>query len=110
MFMNTTHLAGVLKQLPSLSYTSDGLPILRFVVSVSDETRAGKVYTLGIPVEVVGDRAETLAQGLNAGDHVVVTGKLQHRTRAEQQGSLGVYGIQVQKVTPHKSDMAMSAS
>jgi primosomal replication protein N len=109
MLMNSTNLAGVLKQLPSLTYTPDGLPILRFVVSISDETRAGKRYTIAIPVEVAGDRAETLAQILGVGDSVVISGKLHYRARADKPGVLGVYGVQVQKLTPHKADMATAS-
>jgi primosomal replication protein N len=96
MHLNSVQVAGVVKTVPSLTYSRDGVPLLRLLVHVAEETRAGKAFTVGIPVEVAGDRAEALAEQLNAGDHVLVSGKLQHRTREDRTSSLGVYGIRVQ--------------
>jgi primosomal replication protein N len=106
MNLNSVQLAGVVKVAPSLTYSREGVPTLHLLLSIEEETRSGKTFTLGIPVAVVGDRAESLAERLEAGDVVIVSGKLQHRTRADRTGSLGVYGVHVQRLRPVAADTA----
>jgi primosomal replication protein N len=106
MNLNSVQLAGVVKVAPSLSYSREGVPRLHLLLSIEDETRTGTRFTLGIPVEVVGERAEFLAKRLEAGDTVLVSGKLRHRTRADRTGSLGVYGVHVQRLRPVAEDAA----
>jgi primosomal replication protein N len=109
MNLNSVTLAGMVKVAPALSYSSNGVPVLRLLLKIHDETRAGKPFTIGVPVEVVGDRAEGLAETLDVGDYVVVSGKLQHRTNTNQASPLGVYGISVQKLK-HQQEAAVRSS
>jgi hypothetical protein len=64
--------------------------------------------TITIPCEFMGDRAETLSTELEAGDTVVICGRLAYRSTAEQSGgSLGVWCQLVQKLNARS---AMSAT
>jgi single stranded DNA-binding protein len=79
---------------PKLTYTSEGTPQCSFTLMVEEPGRDGSPFKLFVPVELFGKQAEPVAEQVNAGDVVLVDGKLRWRSwidkKGEKQGRLGV--------------------
>jgi single-stranded DNA-binding protein len=65
---------------PKLSYASTGTPICSFVVEVDERGKESDVFTTYLPVEISGRYAEPTAGELEAGDEVMVSGKLKYKS------------------------------
>jgi single-stranded DNA-binding protein len=98
--LNSVTLAGKVGKALGLVYRKDGKPVVKFTVLIDDENRAlGKVFTVAIPCELAGDRAEQLAEDLEMGHRVLIHGRLAYRVNGEQAGGdLSVYAHQVQSL------------
>jgi len=105
MNLNTVALVGRVARPPAVLYRKDGVPLLRFVVVSEDENaKLGRTFKTAIPCELVGDRPETFGAELDAGDIVMVAGRLAYRATGDQAGgSLGVYCRQVQCLSQDRS-------
>jgi single-stranded DNA-binding protein len=73
--MNTCTLSGRLTWDPELRYQANGKPELLLRVSVPNGEREGKQFYLPYDVTVYGQSCEPLAESLEAGDLVEVTGQ-----------------------------------
>jgi single-stranded DNA-binding protein len=98
--MNTVTLAGRMGKSMGLLYRQDGKPMLKFTIIIEDtNVILNKTFTTVIPCELAGDRAERLAEELEAGDRVLITGRLAYRSNGDQATtSLGVYCHQAQRL------------
>jgi primosomal replication protein N len=97
MNMNSVTLAGCVRQAPTIHYREDGIPVLKFTLSIQEENaKLGKTFTLGVPCEVIGPRAEALGEKLAVGETVLVSGKLAYRAAGEGKagGQLAIYAHQ----------------
>ena len=106
--VNTVTLAGKVPKAPGLTYRTDGVAVLRFLVGVEDHNeKLNKTFNTVVPCEITGASAERIGAELDAGDTVLIRGKLAYRSTAEQSGgSLGVWAQLVQKLNAR----AMSAA
>jgi single stranded DNA-binding protein len=79
---------------PKLTYTSEGTAQCSFAIMLKEPGRDGTPFKLFVPVEVFGKQAEPVAEQLNAGDTVLVDGKLKWKSwidkKGEKQGRLVV--------------------
>jgi single-stranded DNA-binding protein len=93
MNLNTTVLVGRISKTPALFYRKDGVAVLRFVLLMEDKNeKLNRTFKTAVPCELVGDRAEQVGAELEAGDIVLIKGRLAYRSTAEQAGgALGVY-------------------
>jgi single-stranded DNA-binding protein len=84
MHINVCTLVGrVSKAGPKLSYASSGTPVCSLVVEV-DEQAGEQVYTTYIPVDITGRYAEQTSIEVEAGDEVMISGKLKYRSVVDQ--------------------------
>jgi single stranded DNA-binding protein len=84
---------------PKLTYSSEGTPQCRLTLVVEEAGKDGHVYKLFLPVEVFSAHGEWAAQHVNAGDTILVDGKLKWKSwmdkKGEKQGRLAVMAWQV---------------
>jgi single-strand DNA-binding protein len=98
--LNKVVLLGTLPEDPKLVYSENGTPQCSFTLLVEEK---GQEHTcrLYIPCNIFGDRAEKVAEGISAGDTVLVDGKLRWRSwfdkKGEKQGKLAVLAWGVEK-------------
>ena len=72
--INSVHLTGVVERDPVKHH--EGTPMLGFTIRVEEVNRAsGEVFKVFVPIEVYGQGCDQ-AQGLRAGDAVLVAGKV----------------------------------
>jgi single stranded DNA-binding protein len=87
-----------------LTYTSEGTPQCAFTLMVEELGRDGSSFKLFVPVEVFGKQAEPVAEQINAGDVILVDGKLKWKSwldkKGEKQGRLGVMAWAVSLLLP----------
>jgi single stranded DNA-binding protein len=98
--INKVILAGhVTEAGPKLTYSPEGTPQCSFTLLLEEAGRDGHVYKLFLPVEVFSTHGEWAAEHLNAGDLILVDGKLKWKTwvdkKGEKQGRLAVMAWQV---------------
>jgi single-stranded DNA-binding protein len=65
---------------PKMAYTQQGTPMLSFWLEVSERGKDGKVFTSYIPVEITGKLSEDIAESIEAGDELLIDGKLKYRS------------------------------
>ena len=84
-----------------LTYTTDGTPHVSFTLLLEEASKQGYTYKLYILIDLFGDKAEQAAETINAGDLVLVDGKLQWKSwldrKGEKQGRLAVLAWKVEK-------------
>ena len=80
----------------TISHATSGAACASFLLVLYEEGQDGKTYPTLIPVEIWGKRAEQASE-LDAGQLVVVDGKLRKRKRGEQ-WELIVAGFEVKPV------------
>ncbi len=87
---------------PKLTYSSDGSPQCIFTLLLEEPAKDGTMFKLFVPVEVFGKQAEPVAEQINAGDTVLIDGKLKWKSwidkQGEKQGRLGIMAWQVSLV------------
>jgi single-stranded DNA-binding protein len=71
---------------PTLRYLESGNPELPMTILVDEVGRDGRTYPLFCPVVVYGHPCEALAEGLEGGDLVLVTGRLAWAKRSTKAG------------------------
>jgi single-stranded DNA-binding protein len=100
--LNAITLAGKIPQAPGLVYRKDGVPVLKFVVRIEDRNdKLEQIFTTVVPCEFIGERAEQIGAELQAGETVLVSGRLAYRGTAGQNGgTLGVWCHTVQRLRP----------
>jgi single-stranded DNA-binding protein len=69
-----------------LTSTSDGTPQCGFSLLVEEPSREGYTSKLYVSVELYGDKAEQAAETINAGDLVLVDGKLRWKSWFDRRG------------------------
>ena len=80
MHVNTVLLVGRIgKNGPKLSYASSGAPTCAFTLEVDEVSKTGDIFVLYLPIELWG-QAEVAAETLEAGDEVMVSGKLKYKS------------------------------
>jgi single-stranded DNA-binding protein len=76
-----TIIGRVTSALPKLIYPKDGgHPTCSFWVEVIEPDKDGTPYKSYLPVEILGRQSEEIAASLQAGDEVLVDGKLKYRS------------------------------
>jgi single-stranded DNA-binding protein len=89
---------------PKLTYSTEGSPQCGFTLMVTEPGRDGAPFKVFVPVEVFGKQAELVAEQINAGDLVLVDGKLKWKSwldkQGQKQGRLGVLGWAVHVTQP----------
>jgi single-strand DNA-binding protein len=94
MNINKVIIAGKVTDGPKLTYSSEGTPQCSFTLIVEEPGRDGTSFKVFVPVEVFGKQAEPVAEEVNAGDIVLVDGKLKWKSwldkQGQKQGRLGV--------------------
>jgi single-stranded DNA-binding protein len=98
--INRAVLAGEIGQYGvKISWTETGKPQTSFTLVCSEATKSGAFKSF-ISVVVVGPQAETMAETLEAGDLVLLEGKLQYKPgRMKEAGKLVVTTFAVQRLT-----------
>jgi single-stranded DNA-binding protein len=71
---------------PKLSYTQEGSPLCAFTLVLNEASKDGRTYKLFIPIECFSTHGEWVAEHLNAGDVVLVDGKLKWKSWLDKQG------------------------
>jgi single-stranded DNA-binding protein len=103
--VNNVCLSGIVGQYGvKLSYTEQAKPQTSFTLVVAEGT-----YKTFIPVLIVGHNAETLAESLEPGELVALTGKLTYKAgRTKESGKLIVvsYGVEVLSRAWHRTRVA----
>jgi single-stranded DNA-binding protein len=80
MHLNSVQVIGrVGKAGPKLSYGSSGAPSATFTLEVDEISKSGEVFVLYLPVEIWG-QAEIAAETLEAGDEVMLSGRLKYKS------------------------------
>jgi single-stranded DNA-binding protein len=88
---------------PKLRYLMSGKPELSFTLCCEEPGREGQTFTLYVPVTLYGPQAEPLAETLEAGDHVLINGKLSWVKKSGKDGdksSLAVTTFAVEVLAP----------
>jgi single-strand DNA-binding protein len=89
---------------PNLTYGNKGTPQCAFTLMVEEPGRDGAPFKLFVPVEVFGKQAEAVTEQIDAGDVVLVDGKLKWKSwldkQGQKQGRLGVMAWGVTVVQP----------
>jgi single-strand DNA-binding protein len=87
-----------------LTYSPEGTPQCSLTVLVEEGGKDGSTYKLYLPVDVFSTHAEWVAAHVNAGDLVLIDGKLRWKswldTQGQKQGKLALMGWQVSLLTP----------
>jgi single-stranded DNA-binding protein len=102
--INKVLLAGTAADL-KLSFDADGKPQTSFTLRYEQEYGEGKTAKLFVPVDVTPSRSETVAEGINNGDTVLIDGALKwkswiDRKTGEKQGKLAVLAWSVTVLLP----------
>lgn len=71
---------------PKLTYSPEGMPQCRFTLVVEEAGKDGHVYKLFLPVEVFSANGAWAAEHVNAGDTILVDGKLKWKSWLDKQG------------------------
>jgi single-stranded DNA-binding protein len=71
---------------PKLRYLESGKPELALTLCCDEPSRDGRMFTVYVPVLVYGNQCESLAETLEAGDVVLVTGKLAWTKKTTKDG------------------------
>jgi hypothetical protein len=83
-----------------LSYTSGGKPECRFTL-VLEKVVGGHIFKGFVPVCILGDKAEPLAERLEANDMVMITGEIGWRSgKTLEGGKLCVIAFDVERLMP----------
>jgi single-stranded DNA-binding protein len=89
---------------PKLSYTSEGTPECHLTLLLQETGKSGQVYKLFVPVEVYSAHGEWTAEHVNAGDVVLVDGKLKWKSTIDKQGAkqgrMVILAWQLSLITP----------
>jgi single-stranded DNA-binding protein len=108
MHINVCTIVGrVSKAGPQLRYSDTGTPVCSLVVEV-DEHAGANTYTTYLPVDITGRYAESCAADVNAGDEVLISGKLKYKSvvdkrTQEKTSKLIVSTWGIQQRTPSES-------
>jgi single-stranded DNA-binding protein len=105
MSLNRVILSGTIGQYgPKIEWTETGKAQTSFTL-VCEEPRRGQSapFKTFIPVLIVGAQAEACAETLEAGDVVVLEGKLAWKAgKSKDAGRLHVVAFSVESMTPHE--------
>jgi single-stranded DNA-binding protein len=98
MSINRVIVSGVISDYGCrISYTESGKPQTTFTLIAEESGREGANYKTFIPVLIVGAKAEDLAETLEAGDQVLLEGKLAYKVgKTKDAGKLIVTGFGVE--------------
>lgn len=69
-----------------LTYSSDGTPQACFALLVEEPGKEGVTFELSVPVAVFGTQAEPVAEQINAGDTVLIDGRLKWKCWLNKRG------------------------
>jgi single-stranded DNA-binding protein len=75
---------------PRLSYASSGTPICALTIEVDEIGKGAEVFTTWIQAEVSGKYAEQTAGEVEAGDEVMIAGKLKYKSVVDAKTSAKV--------------------
>jgi single-strand DNA-binding protein len=73
---------------PKLTYSEQAVPTCTFTLELDEVNPTGKVYTSYLPVVVIGKYAEAVAERLEAGQEVLVDGKLNYKKMTDKSGQV----------------------
>lgn len=90
--MNTIVLSGTLVEKPDLRYTGSGTAILKIRIGGSGERTHYHTIT------IIGEKAEGLADGLEVGDTILMTGEVSQRKGADGRTYTSILARTVRKV------------
>jgi single-stranded DNA-binding protein len=98
--MNAVHLSGAIGQYGvKIAYTEQAKPQTSFTLIVEEPGREGATFKTFVPICIVGPQAEHYAEILEAGDLVMVSGKLQYKSgRTKESGKLLVTCFAVERL------------
>jgi len=103
MDLNHVTLTGVIERDPITRFADHGTQQVSFTLRLTEAGPAGQAFTLFVPCEAYSSAAE-LAGDLNAGDAVVVAGKLKWTSWTDKQGqkrtNLAVLARLVKRLAP----------
>lgn len=96
--MNRVIVSGTISSYgPKISYTDAGKPQTSFTVVCEEPGREGASYKTFVPVLIVGAKAEDVAETLEAGDTILLEGKLAYKAgKTKDAGKLIVTGFTVE--------------
>lgn len=101
--LNHMTLTGILERDPITRFADHGTQVTSFTLKLIEAGPAGQAFMLFVPVEAYGQAGE-LAGELNAGDAVLVAGKLKWRSWTDKTGqkrsSLCVLARLLKRLTP----------
>jgi primosomal replication protein N len=86
--LNKVMLIGSLPEEPKLVYAGNGTPQCTFTL-VIEEKGQEHTFRLYVPVDVLGDRAENVAEAVSAGDTVMIDGTLRWRSWFDKKARRG---------------------
>jgi len=95
---NTYTIVGNLTRDPELKWVANGTPAVRFSVAVTRKGYNEKPdHTSFVNCSAIGTIAENVANSLNKGNRVVVTGRMEQRTWEKEDGTKGeIWELQVE--------------
>jgi single-stranded DNA-binding protein len=102
MSINRVILSGVIGQYGvKIEWTVAGKPQTAFTLVCEEEGKVSTTFRTFIPVLIVGAQAESLAESLEAWDHVLLEGKLMFQSgKTEESGKLKVLAFGVEVLRP----------
>ncbi|MGH8069282.1 MAG: single-stranded DNA-binding protein [Candidatus Entotheonellia bacterium] len=102
--MNAVHLAGKVGDYGCrITWTEQSKPQTSFTLIVEEAGRDGASFKTFVPICIIGTQAEPLAERLEAGDHVLVSGKLSYKSgKTKDAGRVMVmcFGVEVLATAP----------
>lgn len=103
MDLNHVTLTGILERDPITRFVDHGTQQVSFTLRLTEAGPAGQAFTLIVPCECYADTAEEVGE-LNAGDTVMVAGKLKRIAWTDKQGqkrtTLAVLARLVKRLAP----------
>ena len=85
--MNHVSIIGRLGQDPEIRYTPSGKPVTRISIAVNERLNGGEERTHWIPVICWNGLAEVVAQYLQKGSRIAITGRITSRTFETDDGT-----------------------
>jgi single-stranded DNA-binding protein len=86
MDLNHVTITGILERDPIVRFADHGTQQVSFTVKLIEAGPAGQAFTLFVPCEAYGQAGE-LAGGLNAGESVLIAGKLKWTSYTAKDGT-----------------------
>jgi single-stranded DNA-binding protein len=80
MHVNVSTIVGRVNKPPQLRYAENGTPCCSLVVEVEEHGKDGATFLTWLPVEISGRYAEQTSVEVEAGDEVLISGKLKYKS------------------------------